>query len=665
MPPGPVRSLLADSLLRPALIVVLVSCIGVALLTFLRHAVPEMAEGVPWTLALLVVLAGLVGVTTTTWLAHPNQRLWRTASYRLAELFLLLAGARVPVWLFGGALPSLRTLLEAPLDALWDGNFIVTALAVVFAWIAAVDFADDLSQLGLQADELWVGRQPHRGTADSSRPAATDRAAILRRFVARWVGWGIFLIVVAATLRLGFVREQFQTLLRQDVDPVAVGAIVVYFLVGLLLISLGQLAVLRARWTIGHTPSQPAIARTWALYTFTILLGFAIVAVFLPLGDTFLLAVVLQGTLTLLFGVIYPLFRLLAFLVVLLFSLLPGGQMALESAPSMAAAPPPAVMAPIFTLPPWVGGVLFWLGLALLVGYAAYFYFADKDRSLNWLRRFWLILVQRWALLWRAWRAWRPVAVRGGRAGDAGAELAVLPWYARLLPWRFLTPSQQVRYLYFALLDAAARLQAVRRAAETPHQYALRLQAQLVCGGGLGSPESPPRIARARIGRRHERREPRRGQRGSGGCHHGVDPCLREVRYAGADATSGDVRKLRGGGTICAGSSPGPPPTLGPTASRTMIRICPARIRRSATASTLSGRRKRAPQIAGGARDPEFRRGFRRKSSEIARLLRLDAPDRGCYNSLYGVYIRSIPQPSPRKRETCETGGNAQQHGVS
>lgn len=532
-----------SSLLRPALIVVLVSCIGLALLTFLRHAAPDMAAGVPWTLALLVVLAGVIGVTTTTWLAHPNQRLSRTASYRLAELFLLLVVARLAVWLFGGALPGWRALLEAPLDSLLDGNFIVTALAVVFAWLAAVDFADDLSQLGLQADELWLGRQPGRGTMDSSRPAATDRAAILRRFVARWVGWGIFLIVIAATLRLGFVREQFQTLLRQDVDPVAVAAIVVYFLVGLLLLSLGQLAVLRARWTIGHIPSQPAIGRNWALYTGGILLVFAVTAAFLPLGDTFLLAAVLQGGLTALFAVIYWGFRLLAMLLVLLLSLLPGGQMALERAPAAQEAPPPALTAPLFTLPAWLGGAFFWLALVALVGYAAYFYFTDKQRSLNWLRRFWWVLVRRWAGILQAWQRWRPVATRRGPGEPDGMQAAVLPWYARLLPWRFLTPSQQVRYLYFALLDAAARHAAGRAAAETPHQYAPRLRERFAASSAAEAPipDSSARATSAVPDAASEMGEEDDPQ----GAVTELTEAFVGVRYAGTDATPENVRRLR------------------------------------------------------------------------------------------------------------------------
>jgi hypothetical protein len=263
----------------------------------------------------------------------------------------------------------------------------------------------------------------------------------------------------------------------------------------------------------------------------------------LPLGDTFLLAAVLQGGLTALFAVIYWGFRLLAMLLVLVLSLLPGGEMALQPAPVAQEALPPPIAAPPFTLPPWLGGASFWLALVILVGYAAYFYFTDKDRSFNWLRRFWWMLVQRWAVLLRAWQGWRPMATRHGPDAPDGGQAAALPWYARLLPWRFLTPSQQVRYLYFALLDAAARHETARAAAETPHQYAPRLQERLAVtpAGATTTPELPAGEPFA---------SPNAGN--EFGAEDDARIAVTEltaafvgVRYAGAAATPQGVRRLR------------------------------------------------------------------------------------------------------------------------
>ena len=52
--------------------------------------------------------------------------------------------------------------------------------------------------------------------------------------------------------------------------------------------------VLRARWTLDRLPAATAITRNWPLYTLLVILLFAVIAAFLPLGDTYLLSVVLS-----------------------------------------------------------------------------------------------------------------------------------------------------------------------------------------------------------------------------------------------------------------------------------------------------------------------------------------------------------------------------------
>ncbi len=72
-----------------------------------------------------------------------------------------------------------------------------------------------------------------------------------------------------------------------------------------------------------------------------------------------------------------------------------------------------------------MGGTFFWLSVALLLGYAAYFYFSDKETSLRWLRRLWEHLVAQWQLLFGAVRAVGmrnanrlPASKKAPRAGD-------------------------------------------------------------------------------------------------------------------------------------------------------------------------------------------------------------------------------------------------------
>ena len=328
-----------SSLLRPLLIFVLVLCINIALLVLLEQYAAGLGAGVRWAILALGVVAAVIGVTSTTWLAHPNQRLRRTAGYRIAEIVLILLVSRLVLWLAQGSLPSLDAFLLRPDEVFLDGPYLLTLLVLLFTWFAAIDFTDDLAQLALQPDELHVAQTARSGVFDSSRPAQGDRRAILRRIVARWVGWGIVLIFIASALRMGVTRERFWTLARQDVHPLVITVIVIYFLCGLLLLSQGQLAVLRARWTIDGLPTSGSILRNWPIYTAAVLLVTALIALFLPLGDTLLISRLLGLVLDAIYQVVTFIFQLISLVLILLFSLLPRSQQLPPPQPNLRPSP--------------------------------------------------------------------------------------------------------------------------------------------------------------------------------------------------------------------------------------------------------------------------------------------------------------------------------------
>ncbi len=467
------------SMARPALLILMVSMIDVAMLAFLRQYAPDMTAAMGWTILGLGVLAAVIGVTTTTWLALPDQRLRRSGGYRAAEIALLLAITRAAIWLIQG-IPDPLDVLTDPTGVFADGYFLIASITVLFTWFAAIDFTSDMAQLALQADELWMSRRSELGTADSARAVPTDRSQVVRRFLGRWVGWGIFLILLASTLRLGVTRPSFWALGRQDVDPLVVGAILTYFVVGLLLLSQGQLAMLRARWTLARLPAAPGVTRNWPIYTAIVLLVFAAVAAFLPLGDTYLLSLILSTILNAAFAVVYLLFRLITVAFLMLLSLLPFSDRPAEQVaeqPPMAAAldqaPAPLV------IPPWVGGLFFWISVAFLIGYAAYFYFSDKDASLGWLRRFLARLYAQILALLGLVRSWHPQSGRSARPEETGAPSSLGALVRRLLPWRLMGPNQRVRYLYFQLLEVADEHKMPRQQSETPRRFAARLDEAL------------------------------------------------------------------------------------------------------------------------------------------------------------------------------------------
>jgi hypothetical protein len=239
------------------------------------------------------------------------------------------------------------------------------------------------------------------------------------------------------------------------------------------------LSVLRARWTIDRLPISASILRNWPLYTLVVLLTVALIALFLPLGDTVLISRVLSAVLDFAYLIVSLIFQLVSLLLLLLFSLLPNTQMP-PPPPAAPEAGLPAPAPPVVEIPPWVGGAMFWTTMVFILALAAYYYFSDRKTNFRWLRQFVALLQARWDALWGGWRTWRRSQQLRAAArllaptGQAGGERRWWP-----LRWGKLNPEQQVRYLYFQLLDQAAEHDKPRQQSETPAAYAPRLSQEL------------------------------------------------------------------------------------------------------------------------------------------------------------------------------------------
>ncbi|MDQ3250628.1 MAG: hypothetical protein M3Q45_15660 [Chloroflexota bacterium] len=467
------------SLLRPLLIALMVVCIDLVLLTFIARLAPWLAGRYVPVILGLSVLAVVVGCVTTTWLIQPTQRQRRNSNYRLAEVALLLVLTRLAIWLATGAWPGLAGLLLHPLDALFDGLFITGGLIVAFSWSIAATTTDDLLGLALQPDELYALKIDRLG--EMVRTSHTDRPALLNKVVARWVGGGIVLVLLAASVRLGPSSNGIFALTRQNIQPSVIGAIVVYFLAGLVLISQGQLALLRSRWIIDRVPSADNVLRNWPVYVLLLLVLIGAVAMLLPFGGTFYLAQILAATISFFFNSLFAIFRFLMSLLFLLIALITGDAPPEQPPPPPPpAAPPPPIEALPQTnlLPEWTGGALFWVTMALLLGYAAYIYFSGKGVQFIWLLRFWHLLRARWLQLFGAYQQWQISRIMAGQRGGGTAtqkEENFASW-GRL---RNLDPSGRVRYFYLSLLYYARQQGMGRADGETPLHYAPRLARQI------------------------------------------------------------------------------------------------------------------------------------------------------------------------------------------
>ncbi|MFN2200434.1 MAG: hypothetical protein ACK2UO_04475, partial [Caldilineaceae bacterium] len=359
------------SLWRPVLITILAGCLVVAFMAFARRLVPELPARYTQLMVVMGLLSGAIACASTTYLSQPGQRGSRNAGYRAAELTFIVVLTRVSTWAVTGTWPGFELVLH-PVTSLLDGYFIVGLIAVLLAWVMAAAMTEDMIGMGLRPDDIYMTRSFRDKWQDTARPVYTDRPAILQRFTARWVVGGVFLVVLAAGSRFAAPEPgYFMPIIGQNIDRSVILAVIIYFLVGLALISQGQLALLRARWTLQKTPSAPGILRNWPFYAAALIAVVGVLAALLPLGGTFHLARILTAIIDFTYWLVLQIFGTILGLFLLLASLLTGDEqpqtMPTPAPPPMLTPEPPPE--PPMELPPWTGGTIFWILAALLLGY--------------------------------------------------------------------------------------------------------------------------------------------------------------------------------------------------------------------------------------------------------------------------------------------------------
>lgn len=467
-----------DSLLRPAVIAALVGCLLVALTSFVRHIGPGLPESYLIVLRITSIGAALVGGYTTTMLVRSEHRQRRTVSFRLSELGLILFAARIALWATVEGWPAPAAMVMQPFAVFLTLMFIINGLFILIAWGMAVLVTNDFLAMGLQPDELADLEAASRPISGDDHRIQSDRGALVRRFSERWAIGGMLLIVLTAASQVGMGSNGFFALVRQDIAGGVIGAAIVYFVLGLLLLTFGHLAALRARWQLAKLPSESTIVRNWPFYAFGLLVVVAAAAFLMPLGGTFRLAQLMGLAMRAISGAIYLIMGLIIGLIAMLF----GGDEEIVEEP---AREQPEISAPQLEqvqpaeAPPWLGGTVFWIIVVLLLGYATYIYLQGRGVNfqliLAWLRQF----LQGWKQIGDAFNEWRSrrLAPEEDLKEKTGRS-RVRRWLDELMLGR-LPPDEQVRYFYVSTLESAAEHGVRRRPGETPYRFQARLGTQV------------------------------------------------------------------------------------------------------------------------------------------------------------------------------------------
>jgi hypothetical protein len=464
------------------LVAILVSALLVGPIALLKQIDPDG----PWQLMpLLALLVATESVITRRWLDWPVRKRNRTI-YSLAELIVLLALAPLFLWLASGRSPVSATaveLLANPL-ALLSVPLLAYTVLVIVAWERAHTWSGTLVKLSVSHHELrYYSSSPSQRASDPSIVSpAKNRAALLHSLVQSWIFGGIFLTVMVAlaTLDIGSgatLDTLWPPLARLGLNQELLAALLVYFLGGLWLVSQGRGAALRGRWLADGSQSDGDVTEKWRRWALLLILGLALIASLLPIGPTVPLLQILQVLGRFVITVFNFVAAILALLLFLIVSLLPGSEaqpdqptVDLNQLTQMQQNPPPTPV----TIPNALAGSFIWL-LVIGIVVAATLYFVRGRApytSLDRLRVIWHSLVA-----WLHSIGHRSMATATNLTNSLRLSLrrpairGNLPSPIGYIRVGALPPREQIRFLYLSLVRQAGKRGLSRPKASTPAEF--------------------------------------------------------------------------------------------------------------------------------------------------------------------------------------------------
>ena len=458
LPAASVQNPWVINVLRPAALTVMAACVALPVAQVLAAIAPSLH---PWLLVAACALTALE-VNYTHRLIHAHYTsgsdLWRMRAIEAGIYFVIIKAASVALYGFPAGRPG-----DWLLSIYWwlDAETLMALLMAVFIAFTVNAALNDFDRVG-----------------DAAEPSR-DYISSIDSLTGQFFTGGAVLLVFAGLARINLLE-----LLRTDRPPVGglVLNVLIYFLVGLVLLSQVRLELLAIRWQAQGVRTPPDFTQRWVRYT-TAFVGMAVLVAFvLPTGYTLGTLGLLGGILTYVFGLLwvvaFALISLLLLPLAWLYSLLHTNA---PITPSGAAPPPPPPnLASLANQPwpPWVDTVrdIFVIVIILaLIGYIIWNYFRERPELLGSLKKL--------AALRGLRRLWAALRHRVSGALASARESAPITWLrdrlrgpAAASPFNYFrlgaaSPREQVLFYYLSLLRRAGEQGFGRRPAQSPRDY--------------------------------------------------------------------------------------------------------------------------------------------------------------------------------------------------
>ena len=452
----------ADNFFRPMLLTIMIMCFNLSLVNFTRMLNPA------WNGAYFLI--GMLLTTVEAIYSYRVLKFYRSRGisllhYRLAEavvlilLLKILSFAGKPIDRIG---TEMQLLWQDP-GAFINLEFYVLFVLALIAWINATHTMADFEAL----------HDPYTFRTDNVLP--------LDELASRFF-WGGALLVLISGLTQWVSRAGWASLAdwqRPSMSGVIFN-VLVYFTLGLVLLSQAHLTTLLLRWRIQKINVASNLVKQWAKYGLLFLGLVMFIDLVLPTSYTLGFLASASVVVRFLIGVIMFLIQLLLLLLTLplawLLSLL--GQTPQErfvGVPELPTLPETASgTAPL----PWLEALrslIFWLLVAAIGWYFLKIYLNDHPELLEWLKSFKPVglFISLLTYLWQrltglAQAGLELIPKRVTRAGQTGDKTVKARRWAGL---GALSPRERVLYYYLNILERVANHGPARRPHQTPYEY--------------------------------------------------------------------------------------------------------------------------------------------------------------------------------------------------
>ena len=472
------------------LVAAMMTCAAYTTVNLITHIRPTWQ---PWYVVVICLLVAVDRLYTyrrfRDWMVFSKEWLLRFGT----ELIIIVALTRLVVGVSHGW-PAF--LAEIPLWRQDFGTYFlipeywVVLILVLTTWAISGNFAALLDDIGLDEDEILK-----EAVAPLPRRRSTRE-----RLMSLFFGIGAVLVLFTALsrvdLRLNVPGVNINQLVVLDLPALAGGggSTLLFFMLGLGLLSQTQFITLHVRWDTRSIPVSAILAGRWAIYSLGFLAILAALVSLLPTSYSLSPLELLHYLLNLVLFVLLWIGKAIVDMVLALFELiasplLPKSSLKLPKLPLPPTPGPQTLPGGGAGIPPawWqlLQSLAFWgIFLAVLI-FSVVQYLREHQGVLDTLRK-----VPGWHLLVRLW-GWMnglfsnvknrvTSAVQAGQARLRARRDAARERFGRgFISLRKLDARQRVAFFYLALVRRGGESGLPRSQSQTPSEYALTLESAL------------------------------------------------------------------------------------------------------------------------------------------------------------------------------------------